>query len=276
MGVYISAKTRVDQSVSVQERILANVEGYVRRYDILGERREGGFLKTRIKALVLYKKVGDDLKQLGLTKPPPPPGNPRIDVQVSGAAAQGVRAALLAKGFQVMAGGTNGDISVRGETQTHPVEDPRLGGMRSARARVALEAVNPATGKVLGGAAAEAAGLDSTDAAASDKALAAAGGQAGADLAQSLASLLKAQTVVALRVDGLKGLDQVQRIIDDIRLNSGVSGAALSSFSDGRADIEVTTEKITGQDLAAMILQSRQLGLKARSVAPLAVELEAR
>src|SRR5262249_32654718 len=73
VGAFISAKTRVDQAVNVDQRILAKVDGYIKKYDLLGERREDGFLKTRIRALVLYRRVGDDLRAIGLARPPAPP-----------------------------------------------------------------------------------------------------------------------------------------------------------------------------------------------------------
>ena len=78
VGVYISAKTRVSQAVSVNQNILANVQGYINKYEIVGEKQEEGFYKTRIRALVRYQAVGKDLDRLGLIRPDAPPGNPSV------------------------------------------------------------------------------------------------------------------------------------------------------------------------------------------------------
>ncbi|MEK7745821.1 MAG: hypothetical protein AAB576_04085, partial [Elusimicrobiota bacterium] len=112
VGVYISAKTRVAQAVNVDQNILAKVGGYIKKYDVLWERQEEGFYKTRIKALVLYQKVGEDLKNLGLMRPEAPPGNPKVVVLLGTSgehaqakddrAAQGVRRGLLERGYSVV------------------------------------------------------------------------------------------------------------------------------------------------------------------------------
>ncbi|HVE13301.1 MAG TPA: hypothetical protein VNI01_07905, partial [Elusimicrobiota bacterium] len=48
VGVFISGKTRVSQAAEVDENILGKVEGFVRRYEVLSEKREDGFYKTRV------------------------------------------------------------------------------------------------------------------------------------------------------------------------------------------------------------------------------------
>src|SRR5687767_12569834 len=52
VGVYVNAKTRVDKAVAVEQNILANTSGYVKRYEVLKEGREGEWYKIRIRALV--------------------------------------------------------------------------------------------------------------------------------------------------------------------------------------------------------------------------------
>ena len=47
-GVSISARTKVDMSVTRQQTIQADVGGYIRKYKILSARKEAGFLKIRI------------------------------------------------------------------------------------------------------------------------------------------------------------------------------------------------------------------------------------
>jgi hypothetical protein len=279
VGVFISAKTRVDQTVSIDERILADLNGNIRRYEILGERREDGFLKTRIRAVVLYKKVGEELKQLGLTKPPPPPGNPRVAVRLEPAlereAAQALRRAFAAAGFAVVDGSGAGDsdILIRGEAASHRLDGEGLGGLHSSRARLTIEAVKTKSGEVLASRAQEASALDVSDDAAAAKAQASAGALAGDALVKELSPLLKTQIGIAVTVDGLPDLAAVRRIADDIRLNPGVDAATLADFRDGSAQISVTAEDLSGPDLASMITRNKALGLTAVSASTYAVEL---
>lgn len=279
VGVFISAKTRVDQTVSIDERILADLNGYIRRYEILDERREDGFLKTRIRAVVLYKKVGDELKQLGLSKPPPPTGNPRVAVRLDPErgpdAAQALRKAFSDAGFTVVDSGDpkDSDLLVRGAARSRALSGEGLGGLHSSRAALSLEVVKTKTGEVMASSAQEASALDASDDAAAAKAQTAAAVSAGAALVKTLAPLLKTQIGISVTVAGLKSLAEVRKLADDIRLNPGVDAAAMSDFRDGSAEILVTTEDISGGDLAAMILRNKALGLTAVSASAYAVEL---
>jgi len=286
VGVFISAKTRVDQTVNIDERILAKVDGYVRKYDVLSEKKEDGFLKTRIKAVVLYKKIGDDLKSLGLTKPPPPPGNPRVAVSIrtrglpddaqGGNAAHGLRAALLAHGFMMVDGSdpAGDDLLVQGEAEVHAFEDERLGGLHSQRAHVEVEVLKSKTAEVIANKSQEASGLDISADVAAAKALNKAGDLAGEALAKDLLPLLKSQLGVAVKVDGLVGLAQVSKFVDDIRMNPEVDAATLSDYHDGLAEIQVTTEGVPGDELSALILRSPKFHLTAVAVTAYAIDLK--
>lgn len=304
VGVFISAKTRVDQAVNVNNRILANVKGYIRKYDVIGEREEGGFYKTKIKAVVLYQKIGDDLRQLGLVRPPPPPGNPRVVVRIkakgygkeslAATAAAGVRRGLVERGFLVVDEEVQGDVEastdtagaveavraakadliVAGDAEAYPIEDVRLAGFRSVRARVTLQAVK-SSGEVMSQKSHEASGLDPSGEVAEGKAYDAAGALAGEALASELSALLKGHVSVVVRVIGLNGLDRVEKFVDDVRDNPGVASVTLASYAAGTAELHVLTEDVAGEELAAVILRTKKFELTARSVSAFEVEVSA-
>ncbi len=56
MGVTISASTKVESSITIRQEILANIGGDIRKYEILSERMEDGFLKTRIRAVIVFQR----------------------------------------------------------------------------------------------------------------------------------------------------------------------------------------------------------------------------
>ncbi|MBI4346802.1 MAG: hypothetical protein HY553_08095 [Elusimicrobia bacterium] len=288
VGVFISAKTRVDQAVNVDSRILANIKGYIRKYDVVKERKEAGFHKTTIRALVLYRKIGEDLKELGLVRPPPPPGNPRVAVRIQAkskekaaaaeAAAHGVRRGLLERGFQVVDEDekeNKADVLVTGDAEAYPIEDARLAGFRSMRARVTVKATK-AGGQVMSHKTQEASGLDPSAEVAEGKAYDSAGALAGEALANELNSLLKGRVNVTVRVLGLKDLGEAQRFIDDLRNNPGIDAVTLSTYGEGRAVLDVMTEDVAGEELAAIILRMKKYDLLAKSVSAYEVEVEGR
>jgi hypothetical protein len=279
-GVFIAAKTRVDQTVAVDERILAKAEGYVRKYDVLSEREDGGFLKTRIKAAVLYRKLADDAKALGLTKPPAPPGNPRVSLTLepgAEAAQAALTGSLLAHGLSVVgptAGGS--DILLQAQAQTRAMQDARLGELKSARTRLTVQATKTKSGEVLAVKTEEAAAVDASPEGAAAKALAKAGAAAGEAIAAELAPLLKSQLGVAVRVNGLVDFDAARRLVDDIRMNPDVAAVTLSDYGEGLARLQVTTEGLPGDELSALLVKSRKFHLTAVTVSAYAVELSVR
>ena len=307
VGVFISAKTRVSKAVTVDQNILANVSGYVQKYDVLSERREEGFYKTRIRALVLYKKIGSDLKALGLMRPEPPPGNPKVVVLLSarggGAAQSGaagahaphadpesaqdraaaasaaVRRAFLERGFLVVdpkgADVPPADLVIQGEAESHELSGVNLGGFRSFRARVALSALKPGTGELVSQASREASGLDPTPQIAETKSLENAGMLAGEALAAEVADLLTRRGKGTVRVSGLKGLDDVQRLTEDLRGQPDIASVALSEFQGGVAELAVATEGMAGPELGALLQGMKRYAFKMRSVTPYLVEVGA-
>lgn len=295
VGVYISAKTRVAESVTVDQNILANVDGYIRKYEVLKEWQEEGFYKTRIRALVRYKKVGEDLKALGLIRPPPPPGNPKVLVRLSAPgggpeerAAVAVRRALLDRGFLVLkedapAGGgaaledakrLKADLAVRGSGVAHRLTGVELGGFHSFRARVALEALKPETGELLAGRAEEASMMDAAPEIAEAKSLELAGQLAAERLAAELAELMRASVKVGLRVSGLAGLPEVQRLAESLRLQPEIGLVTLSDYRRGVAELAVTGDGVAGEELAALLVRMKRHKIVVRSVSPYLVEVE--
>lgn len=283
VGVYISAKTRVSQAVLLNQNILAKVEGYIKTFEVKKEWQEDGFLKTRIWALVQYEKVGEDLRALGLLRPDPPPGNPTVVVQVSAKgtgsedlgsrASSGVRQGLLKRGFTVAEREAKPDIVIRGEAEVHPIQDVRLGGFHSFRARISLEAVKPASGEVIGSRKQEVSQMDPVARIAEAKALEQAGLMAGDALGGELSDSLQQRVRVGLKVSGLRDLQEVQALAEDLRTQPDIAFVTLTEFRPEGAEFSVTAEKMAGDELAALMLAMKKYKLQARSVTPYAVEV---
>ncbi|OIO04528.1 MAG: hypothetical protein AUJ52_15085 [Elusimicrobia bacterium CG1_02_63_36] len=307
VGVFISAKTRVAKAVTVDQNILANVSGYVRKYDVIDEREEDGFYKTRIRALVLYQKVGSDLKKLGLMRPPPPPGNPSVAVFVTSAgrwdaeretsAAGALRKALLEKGFKVIddaalarfkgknlsdsaaAAGIGRDLGadlvLTGDASVHELRDVNLGGFHSFRSRIQIQVIKPETAQVLASRTREASGLDPVPDVARAKALEIAGKLAGDEIADELGQLLGARVEVTISVKGVSGVEDVQKLIEALRGQPDIATAALAGYRDGAAELQVTTEGVAAEELAKALPSMGDFGLSVKSISSYRIEVEA-
>ncbi|MBI3550274.1 MAG: hypothetical protein HY078_14640 [Elusimicrobia bacterium] len=307
VGVYISAKTRVDKAVTVDQRILANVGGYVKKYDVLSETEEGGFHKTRIRAFVLYGKVGDDLRDAGLLRPPPPPGNPKVAVMVRPAAglarslgdgaSAAIRKALLERGFSVVdlndpeepslavkstdtavaasaAQRLRADLLVLGEGQGQFLSEMRLGDFRSYRARLTLRVVKAASREVVAEKTQEASAIDPSAEIAASKAMENAGQLAGETLAAELLSSLKSRQSVLVRVAGFTGLDKVHKLAEDVRGYPGVASVSFSGYLGDSAALVVSTDDMTGEEVGALLMRLPDHRFRIVSLSPYEVSLE--
>lgn len=185
-GVEVSARTRVSQAVTVEQRITSRATGTIRSYEVLGESESDGFHKTRIRAVV---EVGNSTKTK--SRPEAPPGDPKVSVLLKGedsaGALGGVRRALIGRGFTVTEGG-NADITVSGDVTV--ATQPPIAGFASCRSRVALEARRVRTGEVLWQSSREASAVDPGLTAACSKSAETAGLLGAEIMAQEVAARL--------------------------------------------------------------------------------------
>lgn len=183
-GVQLTAKTEVDRAMAVEDTITARTRGTLRSYQLLSEIEEGGFHKTRVSALVELGEPEDGAPPL------PPAGDPKVSVALTGPnasdAASGVRRSLIARGFTVV--DDRADITVRGTVALNP--KGLVGPFSSSRARVALEARQVRTGRVLWASGRVASGVGAGPIEAAAKASETAGLLGGEELATQVAARL--------------------------------------------------------------------------------------
>lgn len=80
VGLFISARTRVDKAITIEQSILGKTDGYIKKHEIIKEGKEAdGLYHTHIRALVSYQQVQNDLKELDVLQPPTV-GNPRVAI----------------------------------------------------------------------------------------------------------------------------------------------------------------------------------------------------
>jgi hypothetical protein len=279
VGVYVNAKTRVEKAVAIEQNILANTSGYVKRYEILSQGRDGEWYKTKIRALVSTQQIHEELDSLGLLKQPAV-GYPRVAVRLQefvgdhenkeGHAAHALTQALLNKGFKVM------DLPVSVKPDEDPVEAARairpgeaellvagmaraqdlgyggnLGGMSSFRASISFRVIEAGSGEVVATVSQVASGMEATPDIAAGKALEKAGEAASNDLSNLPQELLK-RSHVDLTLSGLKSFEKLSSFEKSLSAEPGVKDFFLRSYSQGSgvAVLDVLIDAIGPQELA--------------------------
>jgi hypothetical protein len=189
-GVAVSALTRVQDSVTLRQKITAEVRGFVSHYDVLDEKEEMGFFKVRIRAFIRPGEV---------PRPAAPPstdvrfsltvkGSGLSDEDLGASASTAIRRELLAQGFNI--DDSTDSWSMQGAAASVPILDARLGSFHSARAHVSLRVVEPKTQAVVWETSQEASALGLDPGSAALAAAQAAGTLAGRQAAGEVSEVL--------------------------------------------------------------------------------------
>jgi hypothetical protein len=285
VGVYVVGKTRVDKAVAIENNILANTSGYVKKYQILSEGKSGDYYKVRIRALVSTQKLKEDLDQMGLLRSPAV-ANPRTAIllqewigekpDAAKNATHALTQSLLAKGFQIVqlpASVTKeedpleiartinrgqAELILAGLARAQTLDyEKRLGGMSSYRASVNFRVIEVGSGQVLNTVSQVASGMEGTPEIAGGKALAKAGELAAGDLANLPAELSK-RSLVTMKVTGLTSYEKLSALQKALSSKAGVKDLYLRSFnqSAGDAQLEMHIDGISPDELASLAVKT--------------------
>ncbi|MDD4005157.1 MAG: hypothetical protein PHW69_08155 [Elusimicrobiaceae bacterium] len=296
VGVFVSAKTLVRESITIDQKILARTQGFIKTYKVLDEGRQGDLYRVQIKAVVLVSDVNNVIGELQLDRPV-------YDKKVLFIAAEpgaeyasdlrtGVFGAFEKNGFAMLedaafassgAGDTaavlvraraaGADFALRAEAAAYPLEGvPGLGGsFVSMRAKITLKLLEVSSGRTVAEESREASAIDPVRQIAQRKAVSAAAGLAAGIVEMAARRAASGGVVITLSVEGLDGIEQVARIKTALDSTLGVESYNLRRYVHGEARFDVNVSSITGEELASSIL--RQLPFKMLSVTQYAVEL---
>ena len=299
VGIFISARTMVDKAITIQQNILGKTDGYVKKHEIIKEGLEAdGLYHTKIRALVSYQQIQNDLKELEILKAPII-GNPRVAVLLeeslegiggdSRACSDAIAQGLLERGYKVvdrselasirvaeatqalLRGETekalqpivqklNAEVVITGKATGSVLATEGLGGLISYRATLSAKALKAQTGDILATVSVQGSGLDGTKDAAAQKAMAQLGKNASNDLAGRIASELARRSTVLVTVRGLSNLNRLGEVKDLISKTSGVGDIYMRSFGGNAAEIEVKINSATSSDIANSLTKSATLG----------------
>ncbi|HVO32920.1 MAG TPA: hypothetical protein VMU17_03335, partial [Elusimicrobiota bacterium] len=284
VGVYVNAKTQVDKAVAIQSSILTHATGYIKRYAVLSEGRNGDWYKMKIRALVSTQALHQDLDQLGLLRQAPV-GNPRVAIflqefvgekeNAHGAAARALAQGLINQGFIVVdlpnSAKPDEDPTDLAKTLSHASAElliagmaraqllatgKQFGGMSSYRASISFRVLETGSAEVVQTVSETASGLEATPEIASQQALEKAAQLAANDLA-TLPQELSKRAHVDLTISGITSFDVLSRFEKSLDGQAGVKDLFLRSFSQstGVAVLDVLIDQISPQELADRCVQ---------------------
>jgi len=280
IGVYVSQEALVSKAMLIEDNITSQTEGYIEKYDVLKEWKEGEFYNTRIKALVRKEDLSAKLKALDLE--PKKLGNPIVGFQVeeyidgqlskTTFAADELKNRFVDKGF-VVAESSGTDILVTGRADATFNTDQGLGGMISYRATVNAKAVKPGSEDVIATARETMGGVDVARPAAAATAISRAAGKVGADLPQTVLTYLKERSTLQLVLTNVGSINELNDTVRSVRALIEVRDCRVREYSGTVARVDLDLKRGTASDVAKR-LETLSKPLKVTKQSAYSIEAE--
>ncbi len=301
VGVYVNAATRVEKAIMVDQQILSKTNGYIKKYKILSEGREGDFYKTKIEALVKIEAINKDLNILGLTAPPTPATtNLRIGVVImdridgvpdnDGVSEVTLGDRLLSLQYKLITVNelaqaaknlnaddflnnldqqkkvgemVKADVLIIGKATASFNTDQGLGGMISYRANISFKVLKIKQSALIYSNSFSSGGVSTTREAAGKEALKRAASIAAEDLVRVLDQRLKAFNFISVTVKNVSTLNQLNAVIKGLQNMIEVKYTQTENFGNGVANIKVGAE-IENIPSIAQKLEAKVEGIKVK------------
>jgi len=281
VGIYVSQEAMVSKAILIDDTITSQTEGYIEKYEVLRETRDGDFYKTRIRAHVRKEDITAKLGKL--ENEPQKLGNPVIGFDVSesvdGKPSDTEYAALELKNKFSEAGFMTGekdkaDILIKGTVKSDFNTREGLGGFTSYRAGLSVSAVKQGSGETLAAIQEIAGGIDLNDASAARAATINAAKKAGEELKEKVLKGLRELSIVRLSLSKVTGMNQLSDFIKSVRNIPMVRDCWLRSMTGGTAALDVGLRKGNAADLSQLLMKNPKFPLKINRTSSYDLEAE--
>lgn len=279
VGVYVSQEALVSKAMLIEDNITSQTEGYIERYDVLKQWREGGFARATVKTLVRKEDLSQKIQSLKLE--PGRLGDPAVIVDVtemidgkpspSRYAEQEIKRSLVAGGF-VVAEAPPADIAVTGTAESSFNTDQGLGGLVSYRATLSLTARMAQSGDVIAAAGETVGGVDATREAAARTALTVGARKAGGTMPAAMLEYLRSRSSVRLTVTAVPGMNELNAFTRALRALIAVRDCRVRAYDQGTAALDVVMKAGAGPELAKGLEQLSSQKLIVQKASAYAVE----
>lgn len=282
--LYMDETSISEKWAELESGLVKNLQYYVTRYEIMSEGQDGSNFRVRLKVWVNHTKIASALRGLNLAGPA---SSPRAALVQKGQADASflpafrdafskrsavtvedypfARDAALVSGPEAQllsaASAAGASLLMAVTASVAPSGAGLNTGFYPSRAKASVIVYEVSSGKVLLDLSNQADAIDSSQQAASSKALASAAELLAQETAVKAARLLKQDASIKLKFYGLDGLETLEKLKAQLtRLD--VKALSLESYSSGTAVFEVVPRRPDPQELASAVLRGDSLGLE--------------
>jgi hypothetical protein len=289
--LYMDDTARAENYAALENGPLKDFHSYVDKHKVLAEGQDGAVYRVSARVWVHHARLASVLRTLNLA------GGGGRAAQAA-FAQKGAPSQPFARAFreafnrrssaavkdypftadQTLASGplepllaaasaAGADLLVRASASAAPAGAGINTGFYPSRADSSAEVYETATGRQLLAVSMQADAIDSTEAASLAKALASAGELLGQEAGTRTARSLKADTVIRLRVLGVAGLEQLEKLKAQLQ-RVDLKSLRLEKYSAGAAVFAAVPERADSQELASAVLRGDSFGMELEAAGP--------
>ena len=300
-GVFISSATTVDQAQLVEDKIVSNTAGFIRRSHVQKSYRKGDEFYTKIKAMVLVKDIGDIIKQSEsdafakktniLVTSREMTGD---DISLRQDCKQAIYRVLKNQPFALVNGDNLSQNNIENPNPT--VDKARSEGARfvivadvqasplaalpgmtspfkSYRARANIRTYATNNYAVVAEGAEQLSGLDPMPEIAAQKAISAACEAAAKQLVEPINAAINSATVFNVTIKDVGNIERLKQVQDILRNLREIEDFNLVRYANSAAQFEVSANIATPEELAAKIIRKYNVNFTVVTITPSAIVL---
>jgi len=289
--LYMDDAARAESYAALENGPLKTPQSYVARRKVVSEGQDGAFYRAVVKVWVYHARLASALRGLNLAGGTASQasaafvqkGTPSQPFAKAFRESFSKRSAAAIKDFpftadQALVSGPSepllaaassagADLLILASASAAPSGSGMNTGFFPSRAEASATVYEVATGKALPELSLQANAVDSSEPASYSKALASAGELLGQEAAVRSSRLLKADTVIRIKVLGLGGLAALEKVKAQLQ-RVDLKGLRLESYSAGAAVFAAVPERADAQELASAVLRGDSLGLELEGAGP--------
>ncbi|MCK5583651.1 MAG: hypothetical protein KAI33_07675, partial [Elusimicrobiales bacterium] len=266
VGVYVSQEALVSKAILIDDSITSQTEGYIEKYEIIKEWKDGDFYKTRIKAHVRREDLSAKLKNF--ENEPSKLGNPVIaffiEETVDGKPMESHYCELEIKNTFAEAGFAvsdkqEGDILISGTASSDFNTQEGLGGFTSYRAALSAKAVKTGSEEVLLTVQSSAGGIDLSKKGAARAALINASKKIALEIKDGVLKALRKKTLIKITVENAETMNKLSEFIKALRNIPTVRDCWLRTFNGGKnAVLDVNLRRSNAADFSQILGKNKR------------------
>jgi len=282
IGIYVSQEALVSKAILIEDNITSQTEGYIEKYDVTKEWREGDFYKTRIRALVRKEDLSAKLKALDLE--PKKLGNPlvafSIEESIDGKPSETkyseseLKNKFVEAGFVVSEDLKGSDILINGKADSSFNTDQGLGGMVSYRASVSYKAIKTGSNDVITTFEETMGGVDVNKMAAAKASILNGARKVGQGFPNTVLKFLKERSTVRITVNNVDTINKLNDFVRSVRTLLEVRDSFVRNYSNNVASIDLDMKRGTASDIAKRLEQNQNFTVKISKVGAYDIEAE--